>query len=413
LSNCFLKFSVLPFFVVLFLFSFFFLHAIKRAGVRNPVILLDEIDKAGRSNFKGDVTAALLEVLDPEQNHAFMDHYLNVPYDLADCVFICTANRLEDIPRTLIDRLEIIRVSGYSPFEKVQIAQKHLLPKQLIMHGLEPTNILLPANVITSIVSRYTREAGVRDLERRVAAVCRHAALSLQQHRQSMASALPASTGQQQAIGTGMKPTSGFCLQVTEAMLPTILGPPTHRDIARDRLQQPGTALGLVWTEAGGDVMCVEATLMEGKGRLTLTGQLGDVIKESAQIAASWVRSHFPSPPAVEYLLHSTSSNVFSSSTPRALLAPNDPMTSFSAPSSTNPFPIRFAGTHTHILADAPTPSPSPLAAWFDRVDVHIHFPEGAVPKDGPSAGITLVCVLASLLSRQPVRPDTAMTGEQ
>ncbi|MFD7615357.1 endopeptidase La [Streptomyces sp. NPDC059802] len=308
-------------------------RAIKEAGSMNPVVLLDEIDKVG-SDFRGDPAAALLEVLDPAQNHTFRDHYLEVELDLSDVVFLATANVLEAIPEALLDRMELVRLDGYTEDEKVVIARDHLLPRQLERAGLEKDEVTLDESALRKLAGEYTREAGVRNLERAVARLLRKVAA-------------------QHELGDRELPFT-----VTEADLRGLIGRPHHvpesaQDPAERRTSVPGVATGLAVTGAGGDVLFVEASLADpetGASGLTLTGQLGDVMKESAQIALSFLRSH---------------------------------------------------GAELEL----------PVADLKDR-GAHIHFPAGAVPKDGPSAGITMTTALASLLSGRLVRTDVAMTGE-
>ncbi|MFE2716196.1 endopeptidase La [Streptomyces mirabilis] len=308
-------------------------RAIKEAGSMNPVVLLDEIDKVG-SDFRGDPAAALLEVLDPAQNHTFRDHYLEVELDLSDVVFLATANVLEAIPEALLDRMELVRLDGYTEDEKVVIARDHLLPRQLERAGLEKEEIALDESALRKLAGEYTREAGVRNLERAVARLLRKVAA-------------------QHELGERELPFT-----VTDADLRGLIGRPHHvpesaQDPAERRTAVPGVATGLAVTGAGGDVLFVEASLADpetGAAGLTLTGQLGDVMKESAQIALSFLRSH---------------------------------------------------GAELEL----------PVGDLKDR-GVHIHFPAGAVPKDGPSAGVTMTTALASLLSGRLVRTDVAMTGE-
>ncbi|WP_432032645.1 endopeptidase La [Streptomyces antibioticus] len=308
-------------------------RAIKEAGSMNPVVLLDEIDKVG-SDFRGDPAAALLEVLDPAQNHTFRDHYLEVELDLSDVVFLATANVLEAIPEALLDRMELVRLDGYTEDEKVVIARDHLLPRQLERAGLDKEEVVLEESALRKLAGEYTREAGVRTLERTVARLLRKVAA-------------------QHELGERELPFT-----VTDADLRALIGRPHHvpesaQDPAERRTAVPGVATGLAVTGAGGDVLYVEASLADpetGAAGLTLTGQLGDVMKESAQIALSFLRSH---------------------------------------------------GAELEL----------PVGDLKDR-GVHIHFPAGAVPKDGPSAGVTMTTALASLLSGRLVRTDVAMTGE-
>ena len=316
-------------------------HALKKVGVNNPVILLDEINKLGR-DVRGDPASALLEVLDPEQNHSFTDHFLNVPFDLSNVLFIATANEADTIPQPLMDRMEVIRLSGYTFEEKQQIARRHLLPKQLKVHGLAAERVVVPDDVLQWMAVNYTREAGVRSLEREIAAVCRGLAVELSK---------------------GALAAAGEPYTLTIDRVGELLGPAPFEDDLSERASIPGVAVGLAWTASGsGGMLFIEATRMAGRGQLTLTGMLGDVIKESAQTALSWVRSH-----ATELRLTPAATMVGSGSANVSLL---------------------------------------------DKTDIHIHFPAGAIPKDGPSAGVTIVTALVSLLANERVRPYTAMTGE-
>lgn len=299
-------------------------QGMKTAGSRNPVFMLDEIDKLGM-DFRGDPSAALLEALDPEQNHAFSDHYMEIALDLSEVMFITTANILETIPPALRDRMEVIRFTGYIEEEKVKIAEQFLIPKQRKANGLTPGQITFTTEALRIVAREYTREAGVRNLERELSSICRKVA-----------------TGVARGTTTGER--------VTRANMHKYLGPPKFRFGAAEKEDEVGVATGLVYTEMGGDVVAVEATLMRGEGKLSLTGQLGDVMKESAQAALSYVRSRAK----------------------------------------------RYGADEE----------------FYQRTDVHIHVPAGAVPKDGPSAGITMATALASAVSGRPVRRDVAMTGE-
>lgn len=301
------------------------IQGIKQAGTSNPVFMLDEIDKVGM-DYRGDPSAALLEALDPEQNSAFSDHYLEVPYDLSNAMFITTANMLDTIPPALRDRLEIIRYAGYTIDEKFHIAQHFLIPKQVETHGLKSTRINFTDEAITEVIEKYTREAGVRNLEREISAIIRKVA---------------------RKIAEGEK-TKVF--KITAEEVKKLLGPAKFIPQLAEVEDTIGTTTGMAWTEAGGDILFNEVTLMPGKGQLILTGQLGDVMKESGQAAMSYVRSHWK-----ELGL-----------------------------------PERF----------------------YHKVDVHVHVPEGAVPKDGPSAGIALTTAIVSAFTRIPVRKNVAMTGE-
>ena len=301
------------------------IQSLRRAGSKNPVFLLDEIDKLG-SDFRGDPAAALLEVLDPEQNHTFNDHFLEVDFDLSQVMFICTANTLYGIPPALVDRMENIRLPGYLETEKVQIARRFLVPKQIAAAGLEPGDLRVGVPAIRAIVNRYTREAGVRSLEREIAGLCRKVA-------------------KRKAAGQLKGPVA-----VTPRNLQRFLGPVRFIDSEVEKKSRIGVANGLAWTETGGDLLTIEVSILPGKGDLLLTGKLGDVMRESGQAALSYARSR------------------------AAQLG---------------------------------------LDKWFYRdIDVHVHVPEGASPKDGPSAGITMAAALVSALTGVPTRPEVAMTGE-
>lgn len=300
------------------------IQIMKQAGSRNPVILLDEIDKMS-TDFRGDPSAALLEVLDPEQNSNFGDHYLEVPFDLSKVLFLTTANVYHGIPRPLLDRMEVINLSGYTEVEKVEIAKRHLLPKQAKDHGLSKKTLTVPDEVLRSVISGYTRESGVRGLERQLANLCRKAT---------------------KEIVEGSKRT----VRVTPKNLEKFLGAPKYRFNLAETTDQIGLATGLAWTEVGGDILSVEVTLVKGKGMLILTGKLGEVMRESAQAAFSYIRSR---------------------------------------------------AKELGIEED-----------FHERYDLHIHVPEGAIPKDGPSAGITIATAIVSALTNRPVRKEVAMTGE-
>lgn len=300
------------------------IQALRRAGANNPVLMLDEVDKLGR-DFRGDPAAALLEILDPEQNKTFRDNYLDLPFDISKVLFITTANTLDTIPRPLLDRMEVLRLPGYSEEEKLAIARQYLIPRQVKEAGLVPEQCVIEDETVRAIIQRYTREAGLRQLERAIARVCRKVALRYAE-------------GQAEPV------------RVTPEMLPDMLGPERFFPEQLRKELPPGVATGLAWTETGGDVLYVEATLLpEGKG-LTLTGQLGEVMQESAKAAQSFVWSHADE-----------------------------------------------LGIERSLFKD---------------YGVHIHVPAGAIPKDGPSAGITMAVSLASLYTKQPARSDTAMTGE-
>jgi ATP-dependent Lon protease len=302
------------------------IRAIRDAESLNPVLLIDEIDKMG-ADFRGDPASAMLEVLDPEQNKTFRDHYLDLPFDLSKVLFICTANQVETIPGPLLDRMDVIQLSGYTEEEKFWIARKYLVPKQLGLSGLDPDRVTISDNALRLVIREYTREAGVRSLERRLADVFRKAARQLAEGK-----------------------SAAKKLRIDERRVRAWLGPRRFQADVRKRTSDPGVATGLAFTPVGGDVLFIEATAYPGKGRLTITGQLGEVMQESAQAAVSWVRSH------AEQL-------------------------------GVNP-------------------------QWFAEHDVHIHVPAGAVPKDGPSAGITIATAIASLVLGKPVSEEVAMTGE-
>ena len=301
------------------------LQGMRRAESRNPVFILDEIDKLG-SDFRGDPASALLEVLDPEQNNTFRDHYLDVPFDLSEVLFITTANVLDPVPPALRDRMEVLEIPGYTEEEKLAIARDHLVQKQIANHGLMPEQVTISDDALRTVIRGYTREAGVRNLEREIAAVCRKAARKRAEGDESP-------------------------LAITPAVVVGMLGAPTFMDEEiEERTKDPGVAIGLAWTPAGGDVLFIEASRMAGTGSLTLTGQLGEVMKESARAALSWFRAH------------------------------------------------------------ASTYGADP--EFFKNAEIHLHVPSGAIPKDGPSAGVTIATALASELTRRPVRGDIAMTGE-
>ncbi len=301
------------------------IQMMKKAGAKNPVFLLDEVDKMSM-DFRGDPSSALLEVLDPEQNHSFTDHYIDVEFDLSSVFFIATANVLHTIPQPLQDRMEVLRLPGYTEPEKVEIAKRHLISKQIKSHGLEEKNISFTDEALQEVIRRYTREAGVRNMEREISSVFRKVA--------------------RKVVLDG----KGFQETVTADNLTHYLGIPRYRKSRQEEVNEIGMATGLAWTEVGGEILPIEVTLMPGKGALRLTGKLGDVMQESAHAAMSYVRSR------------------------------------------------------AEKLGIAP--------GFNRKVDIHIHVPEGAIPKDGPSAGITIATALVSALTKQPVRRDVAMTGE-
>lgn len=298
---------------------------LKKAGVNNPVFCLDEVDKMS-TDFRGDPSSALLEVLDPEQNNTFNDHFLDVDYDLSDILFITTANTLSDIPLPLQDRMEVIRIPGYTEHEKYMIAKEHLIPKQARMNGLKVDEIEFTRQAVFDIIRNYTREAGVRNLEREISSVCRKSALDVVKKK-------------------AKKP-----VKIPPKRVEKLLGPIRFRYGQVEEKDQIGIVTGLAWTQVGGELLCIETALMPGKGNLTVTGKLGDVMKESARAAVSYVRSKSA-----------------------ALKLDDD---------------------------------------FYSKVDIHIHVPEGAIPKDGPSAGITMCTALVSAVTKHPVDKDVAMTGE-
>ncbi|MFA5928541.1 MAG: endopeptidase La [Candidatus Margulisiibacteriota bacterium] len=300
------------------------IQALQKVAYKNPVILLDEIDKMA-SDFRGDPAAALMEILDPEQNKSFSDHYMEVAFDLSDILFICTANTLHNIPGPLLDRMELIDIPGYTEEEKIQIALRYLVPKQLEKHGLSKKSSIFPEEILRSIIKEYTKEAGVRNLERLIAQICRKEAKLVVEEKKTK-------------------------LKMNKSMLRKFLGIPKFLQDKMEEADQPGVATGLAWTEMGGCTLPVEVAILKGRGNLTITGQLGEVMQESAKAALSYVRSK---------------------------------------------------AEELHINPN-----------FYRLNDIHIHVPEGAIPKDGPSAGITMATALASALSGIPTRKDVAMTGE-
>lgn len=300
------------------------LQSIKKAGASNPVFILDEIDKIG-ADFRGDPSSALLEVLDPEQNSTFHDNYLDLDYDLSKVLFIATANSLSTIQPALLDRMEIIEISGYSTEEKMEIAKRHLVPKQLKEHGLEKKSVNLNAHALEFIISKYTRESGVRSLDRKIAGIMR-------------------------SVAKKVALEEDYDKNITESHIKDALGPVAFTRDSYSKTDMPGVAIGLAWTQVGGDILFIEASTSTGKGKLTLTGNLGDVMKESATTALSFIKAH-----SIEL------------------------------------------GIEPDI---------------FEKTDLHIHVPEGAIPKDGPSAGITMMTAITSALTGKPVKPYLAMTGE-
>jgi ATP-dependent Lon protease len=300
------------------------IQGMRQAKSKNPVFLMDEIDKMS-TDFRGDPSSALLEVLDPEQNNAFSDHYIEVPFDLSQVMFITTGNTSYNIPQPLLDRMELIHIPGYTEEDKVEIARQYLVPKQLKEHGLSEKTLEISEGTLRRIIREYTREAGVRNLERSISAICRKVAREVVKNRDKH-------------------------IRLTRQNLHKYLGVPRYRYGAAEKEDEIGVATGLAWTESGGDLLSIEVTLMKGKGKMTLTGKLGDVMQESAKAAISYIRSRAES-----------------------------------------------LGLEEN---------------FYENIDIHIHVPEGAIPKDGPSAGIAIATALASALTKIPIRKDVTMTGE-
>ena len=297
------------------------MDGMKRCGASNPVMVLDEVDKLSK-DFSGDPASALLEVLDPEQNNSFTDHYMNVPYDLSDVLFVCTANTMDTIPEPLLNRMEVIQFTGYTAVEKFQIARRHLLPKAMKAMGIKAQNLKVTDEALEKIISDYTMESGVRGLKKQLDTLCRFAAVKLVK-------------GEQKSLTVSPRRLQEFLDQK----------PIHHENILEEK--QPGIVTGLAWTQAGGEILFIETMFTKGSGKIQITGQLGDVMKESVQIAVTLVKSRYPE-----------------------------------------------------------------KADLFEKNDLHVHVPAGAVPKDGPSAGITLTTAIASLVTGKAVSPEYAMTGE-
>jgi ATP-dependent Lon protease len=312
------------------------IQSMRKAGSSNPVILMDEIDKMGM-DFRGDPASALLEALDPEQNNTFNDHYLDVDYDLSKVLFITTANVQYQVPLPLQDRMEIIQMPGYLEHEKIEIAKRHIIPKLLLEHGLTTDDVEISGEIIKKIINQYTREAGVRNLEREIASLMRKITKELVLKRMA-------------SNGKAKKTDKRIILKVTPEDAERYLGVPKFKEKIADEKDKIGSAVGLAWTSMGGDILNIEVTVMPGKDKLTLTGQLGDVMKESAIAAFSYIKSN-----------------------------------------------CKKFGIHP---------------AFFNNKEIHIHIPEGAIPKDGPSAGITLTAAMLSALTNNPTYSNAAMTGE-
>ena len=298
--------------------------ALQQAGVSNPLMLLDEIDKTS-SDYRGDVSSALLEVLDPEQNSRFNDHYVEIAQDLSEVLFIATANDMQEIPRPLLDRMEVIEISGYTENEKEHIAKEHLIPKQMEINGIRKGQLVIQTPALGKIINQYTKEAGVRSLERKIGQICRKAARQIMENGKEK-------------------------VTVNSKNLEAFLGRSRYSYLMANQKDEVGIARGLAWTQVGGDTLQIEVNVLPGKGELVLTGQLGDVMKESAQAGISYIRS----------------------------------------------------------VADQYGIAPE----FFQEHDIHVHIPEGAVPKDGPSAGITMATAMLSAITKKEVRADVAMTGE-
>ncbi len=324
--------------------------ALKKAGKSNPVVLLDEVDKMSQ-DFRGDPSSAMLEVLDPEQNYNFVDHYLDLDYDLSRCLFIATANNLHTIPKPLLDRMEILQLTGYTEEEKLAISQQYLVPKEVRENGLEGSNITFQPKALREIITYYTREAGVRNLEREIGSICRKVAHKhLVKHAEDSAQGQSSAEQVVSADGSVTRPKISITETISEKSVNKYLGPRRHRVGMQNSANEIGICTGLAWTETGGDLLVVEVTTVPGKGKLTITGKLGDVMQESAQAAMSYVRSR------------------------AAFLELEE--------------------------------------GFYDKVDIHIHVPEGAIPKDGPSAGLCMATALTSAFTKRPVSKDVAMTGE-
>jgi len=348
------------------------LQAVKKCGAANCVIMLDEVDKLGRNSYNGDPSSALLEVLDPEQNGAFRDHFLAVPFNLSQVLFIATANEMEGIPRPLRDRMEVIELTGYTVDDKVAIAARHLLPKQVALHGLSAGQLSLGEEELDHLISGYTREAGVRELERKLGALCRAIAANVSEAGEAASEAAAAAAaaaggaddgapsegggGSEAAAAAEAATAAAAPIALSVADIERVLGPPRfepRRDVAR-RITKPGIALGLAATVFGGETLFVEVEQVAGKGAVQMTGNIKEVMQESVKAALTWIRAN-----VAELGLAKTASE-----------------------------------------------------ALLNTTDLHIHFPEGATPKDGPSAGVTITTALTSLLTGRLVRNDVAMTGE-
>jgi len=331
-----------------------FVEALLRCKTNNPVILLDEIDKVGNHSLHGDPSSALLEVLDPNQNNTFKDHYLGVPFDLSNVLFIATANTLETIQPALLDRMEVITLEGYTLYEKIEIAKHYLLPKQIKENGLIETHIEFPDDALRFLTDYYTREAGVRTLERKIGSVCRKVAFDYLKTKQSQT--------ENSKITLTTEP-----FKINEDFIESVLGPKAYDEDISQRIDQPGIAIGMAWTQFGGKILLVEASKAPGHGKIQITGKLGDVMKESVLTSIGWIKAH-------QELISLITNESKEMKTEIAETLTSDPL--------------------------------------LDKYDLHVHFPAAAIPKDGPSAGITITIALISLLTGKKVRNDISMTGE-
>jgi len=336
-----------------------FIQSLLKCNTNNPVILLDEIDKVGKNSNQGDPSAALLEVLDPNQNNTFKDHYLGMPFDLSNVLFIVTANSLDTIPLPLLDRMEVISLSGYTIYEKIRIAEDYLVGRQIEENGLDKNHIRFSPESLSYIINHYTAEPGVRNLERSIGAICRRVAFDFLKFQKGAAIAATTETDNFNTVGCVHFPT----IEVTKEFVEEVLGPRAYENEITKRIDQPGISIGLAYTSVGGKVLLIEAAKYAGSGKLQITGHLGDVMKESVMTALGWIKSRAE----LIYLLTQEKSFTVKGFTPDL---------------------------------------------FFSENDLHIHFPAAAIPKDGPSAGITIAIALISLMTNKKVKSDVAMTGE-